>query len=187
MTHKMLLGPLTTAFMVWTAAAGFAAGAGAGGAAGATVGGGGRAAGGRGLSGAAPAAPTGPGAPAGLPGAGAAGSTTGIPGAANRANCVGGAASGPQTQSAGAPRPLSDENLRLLQEIKEANDGLEGAIRGPQKSSDPSSSGTSRNVMALENDKLNQGSQAAEQRKETPTQNQSAQRQQTPPAVKGPC
>jgi hypothetical protein len=187
MIHKMLLGLLTTALMVWSAAAGFAAGASAGGGAGAAGGVGGAAVGGRGVSGATPAAPTGPGAPAGFPGAGAAGSTTRIPGPTNRANCAGGAASGPQTQSAGAPRRLSDEDLRLLQEIKEANDGLEGAVRGPQKSSDPSSSGPSRNLMALENDKLNQGSQAAEQRKETATQNQSAGRQQTPPAMKSPC
>jgi hypothetical protein len=179
MVQNITIALLTAAFLS-SGTVGFAAGGGAGGAGGGAsgVGGAGPAAGARGPSGTRPDVPL-PPAPSGLPGASGAGSMSETPRPTKRPNCAGATGSAPQTKPANEVRRLSEEDLRLLKEIKEANDRLEEVSKGPQK--DQNSAATSRNLA-----ELNQPSQTAGQLRE-PTQNQPAGTQQNSAAPKGPC
>jgi hypothetical protein len=94
------------------------------------------------------------------------------------------------SSTANGERRLSDEDLRLLQEIKGANDRLEEDSTGKKKGSDRNSAATSRNLAELENPRFNQPSQVTEQSKGTgpAAETRSGGTQQnTASAQRGPC
>jgi hypothetical protein len=167
--------------------------AGAGGIGGAAAGSGASAAGANGRSGAAPsgAATSRPKPRNTSPGTVTPGLTT-EPGA--RPCGTGPIASSNQkraSSTANGERRLSDEDLRLLQEIKGANDRLEEDSTGKKKASDRNSGATSRSLAELENPRFNQPSQVTEESKGTgpaaETRSGGTQQNTASSAQRGPC
>ncbi len=95
------------------------------------------------------------------------------------------------SSTANGQRRLSDEDLRLLQEIKGANDRLEEDSTGKKKASDPNSTAASRSLAELENPRFNQPSQLTQESKGTgpavQTRPGGTQQNTASSAQTGPC
>jgi len=95
------------------------------------------------------------------------------------------------SSTANGERRLSDEDLRLLQEIKGANDRLDEDSTGKKKASDRNSAATSRSLAELENPRFNRPSQVVEGGKGTgpaaETRSGGTQQNTASSAQRGPC
>lgn len=95
------------------------------------------------------------------------------------------------SSTANGERRLSDEDLRLLQEIKGANDRLEEDSTGKNKASDRNSGATPRSLAELENPNFNKPSQITEQSKGSrpaaETQSEGTQPNAPSRPKRGPC